>query len=300
MLYIKLMKISVIGIGRLGGALAIALSKNGFEIVNLFARNKENAEKIAVKINSRPQILTAQDFSKISSEVVLITTQDSEIAKLSADLLGSLPNNPFVFHTSGALSSEILSDLKKIGCRVGSIHPLVSISDSILGAKRFSGAYFCVEGDDEAIKIANQIVESLGGKTFFIETKFKALYHASAVTACGHLVALMDVAIEMLTKCGLSETNARQILLPLIESTIENLSEQTTARALTGTFARADIATLEKHIEALRENVSAEAFGVYLQLGNRSLHLAREQDASKEDLETMREKISLAKKNLKC
>jgi len=41
------MKISIIGIGRVGGALAIALAKNGCEIENLVARKKENAEKIA-------------------------------------------------------------------------------------------------------------------------------------------------------------------------------------------------------------------------------------------------------------
>ena len=296
----KKMKISIIGVGRVGGALAIALAKKDFDIENLFVRSKENAEKITRNINPQPQILTDGDFSLISSDVILITTQDFEIAKVAEKLSENLRNKPFVFHTSGALSSEVLSDLKKIGCRAGSIHPLVSVSDSFFGAERFAGTYFCVEGDDEAVEIAEKIVENLGGKPFSIETKYKTLYHASAVTACGHLVALIDVAIEMLTKCGLDTKNAKQILLPLIESTIENLSEQTPAQALTGTFARADVETMEKHIGILRENVSNEALEVYLQLGNRSLHLAKEQGANEENLEKMREKISLAKNNLKC
>ncbi len=116
---------------------------------------------------------------------------------------------------------------------------------------------------------------------------------------CGHLVALIDVAIEMLTKCGLEEKNARDVLLPLIKSTVENLTIQTTAAALTGTFARADVETLEKHLEILRETVSNEALEVYLQLGNRSLHLAEVQGADVKKLEKIREKLSLAKKNLK-
>ena len=120
------------------------------------------------------------------------------------------------------------------------------------------------------------------------------------MTACGHLVALVDVAIEMLTKCGLDETAAQKVLLPLIKSTVENLAEQKTAAALTGTFARADLETMDRHLETLRENVSAEALEVYLQLGNRSLHLAEVQGADAEKLEKMRNKISLAKKNLKC
>jgi predicted short-subunit dehydrogenase-like oxidoreductase (DUF2520 family) len=291
------MKISIIGIGRVGGALAIALAKNGYEIENLVARKKENAEKIAEFIKSN--ILTENQFNQISSDIVFITTQDFEIENAAKSLAANLTIKPIIFHTSGSLSSEVLQNLKEIGCQTGSIHPLVSISDSSLGAERFKDAYFCVEGDDEAVKIAEEIVENLGGKSFSIETKYKTLYHASAVTACGHLIALIDVAIEMLTKCGLDEKNAQEILLPLIKSTVENLSTQTTAAALTGTFARADVETLEKHLEVLQEDVSTEALEVYLQLGNRSAHLAEVQGASAENLKKMREKISLAKKNLK-
>lgn len=294
------MEISIIGIGRLGGALAMALAKKGYEIKNLFARNKENAEKIVELIKTKPQIITDGDFSQIASDIVLIAAQDFEIAKIAENLAENLQYKPFIFHTSGSLSSEVLHNLREIGCRVGSFHPLVSVSDSILGAERFKNAYFCIEGDGEAVKAAENIVKNLGGKPFSIETECKTLYHASAVTACGHLVALVDAAIEMLTMCGLTEKAARKILLPLVKTTIENLSEQTPARALTGTFARADVATMEKHIETLKENVSNEALKVYLQLGFRSLHLAKEQGASAENLEKMREKISLAKKNLEC
>ncbi len=291
------MKISIIGIGRLGGALAIALAKNGFEIENLFARKNQNGAKAFEFISSK--ILTDNEFDQISSDILFITTQDSEIENVAKNLAENLQNSAVVFHTSGSQSSEKLQCLQEIGCKIGSIHPLVSISDAVLGSERFKDSYFCVEGDKEAVKIANEIVIKLGGKPFSIETKFKTLYHASAVTACGHLVALIDVAIEMLDKCGMSENSSKEILLPLIKSTVENLASQTTANALTGTFARADVETFEKHLEVLRANVSTEALEIYLQLGNRSLHLAEEQNANKENLEKIREKISLAKKNLK-
>ncbi len=296
------MKISIIGIGRLGGALAIALAEKGFEIENLIARKTESAKKIAEFIAPKPNILKIGELSKISSDMIFITTQDSEIAKVAINLAGNLKNKPFVFHTSGSLSSEKLAKLKEIGCSVASLHPLVSISEASLGARRFAGAFFCIEGDEEAVRTAKEIVEKLGGKSFSIETKFKTLYHASAVTACGHLVALVDVALEMLKECELSEQNAREILLPLIESTVENLQTQTTAQALTGTFARADVETLRRQIAILSKNVSDEAFEVYLQLGQRSLHLAELQQngASGEKIEEMRKIISLAKNNFKC
>jgi predicted short-subunit dehydrogenase-like oxidoreductase (DUF2520 family) len=192
-----------------------------------------------------------------------------------------------------------LLSLQEVGCKVASFHPLVSISDSVMGANRFAEAFYCIEGDAEAVEEAEKIAADLGGKSFSIEAKYKTLYHASAVTACGHLVALVDVAVEMLSKCGLDAAQAKEILLPLVASTVENLKTQTNAEALTGTFARADTETFEKHVETLRENVSEEAVDVYLQLGERSVHLAEEQGADAEKLEELRNKISLAKKNLK-
>jgi predicted short-subunit dehydrogenase-like oxidoreductase (DUF2520 family) len=293
-------EISIIGVGRVGGALAIALSKKSYEVENLFVRNAATARKIAEYIEPKPQILSSDNFANISSDIIFITTQDFEIENVARKIAENLTSKPFVFHTSGSLSSEILQSLKNIGCHIGSIHPLVSLSDAIIGAERFTGANFCVEGDAEAVELAEQIVADLGGKSFSIETKFKILYHAAAVTACGHLVALIDVALEMMQKCGLGEQQSQVLLLPLIKSTVENLEQQTTSEALTGTFARADVATFHKHLAALGENVSDEAREIYLQLGARSTHLAERQGANAENSDEIRREISLAKKNFKC
>ena len=294
-------KISIIGVGRVGGALAIALTEKGFEIENLIVRNDETARKISRILEPRPRISTFEELSEITSGIVFITTQDSEIERAAETLAKKIKNTkPLVFHTSGSLSSAILKPLTAIGCPTGSIHPLVSLSDAVLGAGRFAGAYFCVEGDPQAAREAEKIVAALEGIPFTIETKYKILYHASAVTACGHLVALIDAAIEMLVKCGLNEEQSKATLLPLIKSTVENLEAQTTAQALTGTFARADVRTFEKHLSALRENVTPEALEIYLQLGARSAHLAERQGANAENLREILSEISLAKKNFKC
>ncbi len=294
-------KVSIIGVGRVGGALAIALAEKGFEIENLIVRESKKATEIAALINRKTRVSLIDDIDEISSDIVFITTRDFEIEAAAEKLAEKIINHKLVvFHTSGSRSSGILSPLRAIGCRTGSIHPLTSISDAELGAERFANAYFCIEGDSRAVEIAGQIVAALGGKSFSIETKYKTLYHASAVTACGHLVAVIDTAIEMLARCGLSETAAKETLLPLIKSTIENLEVQTTAEALTGTFARADVKTFERHLAAIDENVSEEAREIYLQLGARSAHLAQRQGANAENLKEILDKISLAKKNFKC
>src|SRR5436190_5420161 len=274
--------VSIIGVGRVGGALALALPAAGYSIDRLVRRRGEPDQR-----------------SGIDSEIIFITTQDSEIVSVAEALAPTLNGTPYVFHTSGALSSKVLQKLADVGCKTGSIHPLVSISAPDLGPERFKGSYFCVEGQPEALAVANAIVAALGGNPFSVDTEFKTLYHAAAVTACGHLVALFDAAVEMMTKCGLSEDEAKVILLPLVKSTVENLGEQSTAAALTGTFARADTETFVNHLKTLNANVSDELLEIYLLLGERSLELAAKQGVSGERIESLQAKVSIAKSKLK-
>ena len=73
----------------------------------------------------------------------------------------------------------------------------------------------------------------------------KALYHAAALTAAGHLTALIDLAMEMLVSCGLNRRAAQEVLMPLVESAVNNLKASPPEKALTGTFARGDLATVQ-------------------------------------------------------
>ncbi len=294
-----MMSVSIIGVGRVGGALSIALDKTSYAVENLIYKQSPLVGVVDKIDLSDPARVTLEEISIVASDIIFITTPDSEIKNVALELAVRVRNKPFVFHTSGSLSSSVLQCLRETGCKTGSIHPLVSISAPELGVERFRGAYFCIEGETEAVQMADGIVKSLGGVPFTIDTKFKTLYHASAVTACGHLVALFDAAVEMMTHCGLSDAEAKKILLPLVKSTVKNLDEQSTAAALTGTFARADSETFTHHLQALNENVSDELLEIYLLLGERSLELAARKGVSAEKIETLRTKVSIAKTKLK-
>jgi predicted short-subunit dehydrogenase-like oxidoreductase (DUF2520 family) len=74
------------------------------------------------------------------------------------------------------------------------------------------------------------------------------------------------------------------VLLPLLRSTLENLSAQAPSRALTGTFARADVETVRRHLAALEGQRLPDALAVYALLGRHSLRLAAERGAEAESL----------------
>ena len=294
-----MVSVTIIGIGRVGGALALSLPPDKYAIENLISHRGSDLEPISQKIFPMPTVTALEDLSEVSSDIVFITTQDANIVPAAKELAGKIRKSPVVFHTSGSYASSILNDLQSVGCKTGSLHPLVSVSQAESGPSRFPNAFFCIEGQAEAVEAGKQIALDLGGQPFSIETKFKTLYLAAAVTACGHLVALFDAAVEMMSKCGLSPDESKNILMPLVISTVQNLSEQNTAAALTGTFARADIETFMRHLTALNENVSDDLLEIYLLLGERSLELAAKQGVNPERIDTLRTKVSIAKSRLK-
>src|SRR5882724_381990 len=132
--------ISIIGAGRLGTALATALASKGYPIHALAASRAAHARKATALagLPSQTLALGADQLEQLPpNDLVLITTPDDVIADIArnfAKLRRSTRHRPTFLHTSGALSSAVLSPLAKAGFHTGSMQPLVSISDSRAGA----------------------------------------------------------------------------------------------------------------------------------------------------------------------
>lgn len=270
-------EVSIIGTGRLGTALAIALAGEGYSISTLVARQRGSARRAARFLDAASRVMAVKElaYGALAPELLIIATPDDQIASV-AKTLAKLDWNEgrasTVLHTSGALSSAVLAPLRETGWSTGSLHPLVSVSEPKAGASLLRGAFWCVEGEKRAVRLARNIVRDLDGKSFSIASENKPLYHAAAVMVSGNVTALFDVALEMLADCGLTRRQARSALLPLLASAVRNLEKLDPSSALTGTFARGDIETVKRHLEVLKNNPSA--LEIYRLLGLRSLALS--------------------------
>ncbi|MFL6466978.1 MAG: Rossmann-like and DUF2520 domain-containing protein [Pyrinomonadaceae bacterium] len=288
--------ICIIGVGNIGGSLAIALTRAGYNLSQLVTCERNVSPKIKRQVSADSQIVQWKDLKAIDSKVIFITTPDPEIEKVSERISQFVKKGQFVFHASGSLSSAVLQTVADNGCLIASLHPLTSVSDPIRGALQFEGTYFCIEGEAKAVKLGKRIVKDLGGHSFAIATESKPLYHAAAVTAAGHVTALFDVAVEMLSKCGLSMEESQRIFFPLIRSTVQNLEHERPVRALTGSFARLDVDAFERHLEAMRCRVSPEIINIYLSLGQHSLALVERRDGITERSKAFGERLSMARR----
>ncbi len=287
--------VSIIGVGRVGGALALALPSDKYLIKDLIVRDRNAWLGNSAIRNRASRVTDLSKSDRLDTDTVIIATRDSEIAEIVSSIAGRVSSETYVFHTSGSLSSSVLWPLKKAGSPIGSIHPLVSISDPEIGSSRFSGSYFCLEGDQDALNRGRTIVEDLRGISFSIDGDKKALYHASAVMACGHFVALVESSMELMVQCGLKKDDAKRVLLPLVASTLENIKVQSLPDALTGTFARRDVASFKRHLAALSELGDPRVQELYLLLGDISLDLTIEKGADPSEVAKFRQMIAMAK-----
>lgn len=283
----------------MGGALAYALSAAGERIDRLVFRSAKPPRTLISHIDPKPEVVSIDKIDLIESGILFITTQDEQLATVTQILADKIKPGTIVFHTSGSISSEILRSFAERGCSTASMHPLASIANWKDGIKRFLGAYFCLEGDSKAVSAGKRLVKKLGGKPFSIKTDEKALYHAAAVTAAGHVTALFDVAVSLMVKTGLDRISSRKILQPLLLGVAGNLASKDTPAALTGTYSRGDEETLSRHIEALKKHADKGESSVYLYLALHSLDIAVKNGLDAKKAARMRRTIKIAKDALR-
>src|SRR5262245_3837699 len=157
--------VSIIGAGRLGTALALALARSRYPIRSVVASGIRHARKTATLLDGKAKPYAANQINLLpQTDLFLISTPDDQIASVATQL-GRLhyDSKPTVLHTSGALSSDALAPLRAKGWSTGSVHPLISVSspnDSV------EGAFWSVEGDARAVRLGKTLVRDLGGTSF--------------------------------------------------------------------------------------------------------------------------------------
>ena len=116
----------------------------------------------------------------------------------------------------------------------------------------FKEIYFGLEGDPQALIMAQKIIQTLGGKHVILQPEDKPLYHMASSMASNFLVVLFDVAVRFLEKLTNSKEEAAAMLFPLVQGTLQNVKEFDTSSALTGPIIRGDKRTLKKHLETIQ------------------------------------------------
>jgi predicted short-subunit dehydrogenase-like oxidoreductase (DUF2520 family) len=261
-------KVAIIGIGRLGSALALKLKSAGYEIAYLVDKEIEKAVKIAFATEGKAIISGLERLQE--TDILFLTLPDDEIEYMAKEL-SKLPFDwwdKIVIHCSGVNTVEILRWLEKKGARTLSIHPYQTFPQEA-DTDRFYEIFCSVEGED--YEAGARIVKALRAFPFKIDSQYKVLSHISACIASNYVYSLLATAEQIMVQSGMEAEIARRALLPLVRGTVESYEQLATPNGLSGPIARGDINTVKKHLLALRENKLLKE--IYQKLGIGTLNL---------------------------
>ncbi|WP_426571040.1 DUF2520 domain-containing protein [Aquihabitans sp. McL0605] len=212
-------RLRIVGPGRAGRSLGSALQRAGWQVVGLLGRDDDLRGAGA------------------GADLVLITTPDAVIAEVAAAIEPT--PQPVIAHAAGSLGLDVLAGHP----RTAAIHPLVALPDPERGAERLFGSWFALAGDP----IVQRAAADLGGRWFEVADQDRAAYHAAAVVASNHLVALMGQVERIAGGIGVPG----EAYLHLAAGALQNVAEVGPAAALTGPAARGDWATIARHLDAI-------------------------------------------------
>jgi len=156
--------VHVVGLGRVGSAVAARLSERGLRV------------------------------SEQDSDLVLLCVPDRAIAEVA----GSFEPGPWIAHVSGATSLAALDPHTR---RFG-LHPLQTFTRS-RGAEQLDGAYGAVTAETaEAHELGLWLAQVLGLAPFTLHDAGRDAYHAGAAIASNYLVTLRRAAGSLLEAAG--------------------------------------------------------------------------------------------------
>ncbi len=263
-------RIGFIGAGKAGVSLGSYFASKGLEISGYSSRTMGSALSAA-------RITNSNAFSSLrelieNSDILIISTPDDILPTIWSKLRRLDLTGRVVVHLSGSLSSDIFEGIVEKGASGYSVHPMFAFSGRDGSFEGLQDAFFTLEGSDGRMEEVRELFRITGNKTLVIEKEHKTRYHASNVMVSNLVIALISMGCRSFEKCGITEGDPLEALLPLIRFNIENISEKGLAGALTGPAERNDVNTVRKHLDVLE----GEERAIYILLTEKLARLAAE------------------------
>lgn len=264
----------IVGAGPVATALAGALRLGGVPVLGLWARRAAPARAagstagVAAFSSAPPDIL-------LETEVVILAVRDQVITEVARTLLGTglINKRHVLLHCAGVASAkELLGPVAAQVAGIGTLHPLSAIADGKISMRALKGTVFGIEGDEVGRTTAGKLVSAMSGVVLALDGAQMAAYHAAAALASNYIVATLDAAAAVLASTGVAPDKAAQALIPLAEGALRNIAAHGTTGGLTGPVRRGDPATVQRHLEAIRDR--PELVEVYRVLARRAVDIA--------------------------
>jgi predicted short-subunit dehydrogenase-like oxidoreductase (DUF2520 family) len=256
------LRVGVVSAGRVGTALAVALSRAGHRIVAASAVSAASRDRIERYLPDTPVQEPADVLD--AADLVLLTVPDDALAGLVGGLAatGAPLAGRLLAHASGRHGLAVLDPAVRQGALPLALHPVMTFTGRPDDVDRLAGISFGVTAPDALRPVAEVLVMEMGGEPVFIAEEYRGLYHAALAGAANHLVTQVVQGCDLLAIAGVAQP--ARMLSPLLFAALDNALRLGDA-ALTGPVARGDAETVAGHVAAL-QLAAPEALPAYLSL----------------------------------
>jgi predicted short-subunit dehydrogenase-like oxidoreductase (DUF2520 family) len=236
--------VALIGPGRAGTALAVALVDRGWRVTAVAGRAPDAASTVAAADRLVTRATPVNEVGR-GAALVLVATPDRAIEGAVLAAAPSLERDTLVVHIAGSRGLDVFTPLLGLrpDVRVGALHPLQTFPSPAAGVARLAGSWAAVAGDDAVVALA----EELGLRSFTVPDHDRTRYHATAVVASNHVVALLGQVERLAKACGVPP----EAFATLVEASVNNALTTGAAGALTGPVQRGDLGTIAAHLRSL-------------------------------------------------
>src|SRR5882724_2139555 len=160
--------VGVVGAGRVGTALAVALQRAGHRIVAVSAVSEASLRRVG---RALPDAAVRPPDEVIArADLILVTVPDDVLPGLvaglcsaGADLAGRL-----LAHTSGRHGLAVLEPAARRGAIPLALHPVMTFTGRPDDVDRLAGISFGVTAPDQLRPVAEALVVEMGGEPVFI------------------------------------------------------------------------------------------------------------------------------------
>lgn len=232
------MRLTIVGPGRAGGAIALAAARSGHRIAGVLSRSPDSTYG--------PPL--SWDDPLPDCDLLLIAVRDDAIEEVSARLATVAASVPVAAHMSGFTPVSALDELARVGVARGGFHPLQTLPDPERGAAALAGAYVGIGGDPQAVETLSELALSLGLTPFSLLDESRPEYHAGAAAAANFVITALATAGDLMQSAHVDPVVTR----PLVERAVANLYETDAKSALTGPITRGDVSTVIGQLAAAR------------------------------------------------
>ena len=250
-----LQKAVIIGTGNVAWQLAHCLPLCGCCVLQIFGRNAHKAESLALEVGAE----------HTDSYRDIYPNADFYIYAVSDDALPEVVDNVETdagihLHTSGSVDIAVFAGKRS---NYGVLYPLQTFTRGrMVDFGRV--AIFTEANSADNLRRIGEFARRLSLKVFDVDSRQRRRVHLAGVIACNFANYLWQVADDVL-----HDDNLRfyDVLLPLIQETVDKLKYMSPAEAQTGPAKRGDTQTIARHLDMLGNTGDvADLYGMFSRL----------------------------------